>query len=113
MSYHEAQIILDARRAGKDMPESVVLKALELTGDYKPDEVDQAIEASQLMDIQTLLDHYVKLAKEPAFKSYAWQQVNELAKELEEWRELPKMLTEAMRNEQVRQQKDADARHSV
>jgi len=34
MSYHEAQNILDARRAGKDMPESVVLQALEMTGDY-------------------------------------------------------------------------------
>ena len=47
MSYHEAQNILDARRAGKDMPESVVLKALELTGDYQPAEVDRAIEAAQ------------------------------------------------------------------
>ena len=47
MSYHEAQNILDARRAGKDMPESLVLKALELTGDYQPDEVDSAIEAAQ------------------------------------------------------------------
>ena len=47
MSYHEAQNILDARRAGREMPEAVVLKALELTGDYKPDEVDQAIEAAQ------------------------------------------------------------------
>lgn len=43
MSYHEAQNILDARRAGKDMPEAVVLKALELTGDYEPDAVEQAI----------------------------------------------------------------------
>lgn len=34
MSYCEAQNILDARRAGKDMPESVVLQALEMTGDY-------------------------------------------------------------------------------
>lgn len=47
MSYHEAQNILDARRAGKDMPESVVLQALEMTGDYQPDEVEQAIEAAQ------------------------------------------------------------------
>jgi len=47
MSYHEAQNILDARRAGKDMPESMVLKALELTGDYQPDDVAQAIEAAQ------------------------------------------------------------------
>lgn len=47
MSYHEAQNILDARRAGKDMPEAVVLQALEMTGDYQPDEVEQAIEAAQ------------------------------------------------------------------
>ena len=56
------------------------------------------------MDIQTLLDHYVKLAKEPAFKSYAWQRVQELAKELPEWRDLPNLLTEAMRNEQSKPQ---------
>ncbi len=47
MSYHEAQNILDARRAGKDMPEAVVLQALEMTGDYQPDEVDSAIEEAQ------------------------------------------------------------------
>ena len=47
MSYHEAQNILDARRAGKDIPEAVVLQALELTGDYQPDEVDSAIEEAQ------------------------------------------------------------------
>lgn len=47
MSYREAQNILDARRAGKDMPEAVVLKALELTGDYEPDAVDTAIEDAQ------------------------------------------------------------------
>ena len=51
------------------------------------------------MDIQTLLDQYTKLAKEPAFKAYAWQRVNELAEEFAEWRELPTLLTEAMRNE--------------
>lgn len=47
MSYHEAQNILDARREGRDMPEALVLKALELTGDYLPDEVDQAIEGAK------------------------------------------------------------------
>ena len=51
------------------------------------------------MDIQTLLDHYTRLAKVPGFKAYAWQRVNELAEELLEWRELPDLLTEAMRNE--------------
>jgi len=58
------------------------------------------------MDIQTLLDHYTKLARVPGFKAYAWQRVQELAKELPEWRELPNLLTEAMRNEQVQQQEN-------
>ncbi len=51
------------------------------------------------MEIQTLLDHYTRLAKVPGFKAYTWQRVNELAEELPEWRELPNLLTEAMRNE--------------
>ncbi len=51
------------------------------------------------MDFQTLLDHYTRLAKVPGFKAYAWQRVNELAEEMPEWRELPNLLTEAMRNE--------------
>ena len=50
------------------------------------------------MDIQTLLDHYTKLARVPGFKAYAWQRVQELAK-VPEWRELPTLLTDAMRNE--------------
>ena len=50
------------------------------------------------MDIQTLLDHYTKLARVPGFKAYAWQRVQELAK-VPEWRELPTLLTEVMRNE--------------
>lgn len=33
MSYHDAVNILDLRRAGADMPESVVMAALEATGD--------------------------------------------------------------------------------
>lgn len=52
------------------------------------------------MDIQTLLDHYTKLARVPGFKAYAWQRVQELAKE-PEWCELPALLVEAMRNEQI------------
>lgn len=33
MTYTDAQNILDQRRAGADMPQAVVDKALELTGD--------------------------------------------------------------------------------
>jgi hypothetical protein len=33
-TYADALDVLNARRAGLDMPEQVVLKALELTGDY-------------------------------------------------------------------------------
>ena len=36
MTYHDAQNILDLRRAGADMPQAVVDKALELTGDLEP-----------------------------------------------------------------------------
>lgn len=36
MSHADAQNILDQRRAGADMPEAVVNKALEMTGDYEP-----------------------------------------------------------------------------
>lgn len=35
-SYSEALDVLNLRRAGVDMPERVVLAALELTGDYTP-----------------------------------------------------------------------------
>ena len=41
MTKAQANNILDARRAGKDMPESIILIALELTGDFCPDEVGQ------------------------------------------------------------------------
>ena len=51
------------------------------------------------MDIQTLLDHYVNLAKHPGWKAYAWQRVLELSEILPEWKELPDLVTEAMRNE--------------
>jgi hypothetical protein len=37
MNYIEAQSILDQRRAGADMPEQVITKALELTGDVEPE----------------------------------------------------------------------------
>lgn len=37
-SYADALDVLNARRAGVDMPEAVVLKALELTGDYTPED---------------------------------------------------------------------------
>jgi len=37
MSYHDAVNILDLRRAGADMPQAVVDKALELTGDKEPE----------------------------------------------------------------------------
>lgn len=36
-TYQEALDVLNARRAGADMPEKYVLTALELTGDYTPD----------------------------------------------------------------------------
>lgn len=35
-TYADALDVLNLRRAGVDMPEAVVLKALELTGDYTP-----------------------------------------------------------------------------
>lgn len=35
MTYFDAQNILDQRKAGKDMPQAVVTKALELTGDLE------------------------------------------------------------------------------
>jgi hypothetical protein len=37
-TYADALDVLNARRAGLDMPEQVVLKALELTGDYVPED---------------------------------------------------------------------------
>ena len=44
MTYSDAINILDMRRAGADMPQSIVDKALELTGDLEPDIVKTAIE---------------------------------------------------------------------
>ena len=37
MTYTEANDLLDKRRAGADMPDSVIFKALELTGDLDLD----------------------------------------------------------------------------
>lgn len=37
MTYKQAQQLLDDRRAGADMSERQILKALELTGDYNCD----------------------------------------------------------------------------
>ena len=51
------------------------------------------------MDIQTLLDQYTKLARVPGFKAYAWQRALELSEVLPEWKELPDLLKEEMRNE--------------
>lgn len=44
MSYHDAMNILDLRAAGADMPEAVINRALELTGDLYEDIVQTAIE---------------------------------------------------------------------
>jgi hypothetical protein len=47
-----------------------------------------------------LFEHYLKLAKSPATKAYAWLRVNELAKEWPEYYgELPAKLTAAMQKE--------------
>ena len=43
----------------------------------------------------TVLAHYVSLAKTPGWKHYVWDRVNELAKQ-EQFAELPRKLTEAM-----------------
>ncbi|MEP6587167.1 MAG: hypothetical protein ABJA84_00215 [Polaromonas sp.] len=43
MTYHQAMNILDLRRAGADMPESLVNQALELTGDVDLDAMQALI----------------------------------------------------------------------
>ena len=48
MSYADAQNILDMRRAGAVMPQYVVDKALEMTGDKPPDVLQEAIKAGAL-----------------------------------------------------------------
>lgn len=49
MTYTQASNLLDLRAAGADMPESVINRALELTGDLEPDEVQVAIEEMELI----------------------------------------------------------------
>lgn len=44
MTYHQALNLLDLRREGADMPQAVVDKALELTGDKEPELIAEAIE---------------------------------------------------------------------
>ena len=51
------------------------------------------------MDFQTLLSEYTKFCKCPGMKAYAWKRVLELSEILPEWKELPDLVTEAMRNE--------------
>ena len=43
MTYADAQNILDMRKPGADMPQSVVDRALELTGDLELDVLQAAI----------------------------------------------------------------------
>lgn len=52
------------------------------------------------MDFQTLLSEYTKFCKCPGMKAYAWKRVLEMSEILPEWKELPDLVTEAMRNEQ-------------
>ena len=44
MSYVDAQNILDMRRAGANMPQYVVEKALEMTGDKVPDALQETLQ---------------------------------------------------------------------
>lgn len=50
-SYADALDVLNARRNGADMPESVVMKALELTGDYVPQDRYTAREFVPLFEV--------------------------------------------------------------
>ena len=45
MNYFEAHDVLDERREGADMPEEMVTRALELTGDIDLDAVGELVEA--------------------------------------------------------------------
>ena len=47
MTLHDAQNLLDRCKAGESMPQAVINKALELTGDLEPDILQIAIEESQ------------------------------------------------------------------
>ena len=51
------------------------------------------------MDFQTLLSEYTKFCKCPGMKAYAWKRVLELSEILPEWKELPDLVTEAVRND--------------
>lgn len=53
------------------------------------------------MDFQTLLSEYTKFCKCPGMKAYAWKRVLELSEILPEWKELPDLVTEAMRNDSL------------
>jgi hypothetical protein len=44
MTYVQANNLLDLRAAGADIPESVITRALELTGDLEEDLVQAAVE---------------------------------------------------------------------
>ena len=45
-----------------------------------------------------LLAHYVTLAKEPGWKAYVWDRVQQMAAEEPDlWGDMPKLLTQAMR----------------
>lgn len=46
---------------------------------------------------EALLAHYVRLAKQPAWKAYAWHRVNEMAKDCPAlYADFPQRLTAAM-----------------
>ena len=52
--------------------------------------------------------HYAQLGRNPAAKSYAWAQVNQMARERpDEWGDLPALVLEAVRDE-VRQPQNPD-----
>ena len=54
MTYAQAKTLLDKRRAGADMPASVVFQALELTGDLDLDSmVDDVILKLQTTGLET------------------------------------------------------------
>ena len=44
--------LLDMRRQGADMPESLVLKALVVTGDIEPDYIDQKLMRELVAEIE-------------------------------------------------------------
>ncbi len=54
MSYVEAQNILDARRAGADMPAHIIDQALEITGDLNVDPITALIFPNQSLKLVKL-----------------------------------------------------------